>query len=95
MNYTKYHCGSEWMPNWLRRVFSIRFNESCELHDIELDDEEVSRLDADINFYRRMLIQAQGSFFWKQTALAYFVIVRLLGPISMAITKWLQKYKER
>ena len=78
-----YYCGPWWMPNWLRRIGSYKFNAACKIHDLDYKaPHRFARLEADTRFLAHMLRQAGGSFFWECVAVSYFLAVRVAGWLS-------------
>jgi hypothetical protein len=79
----KYYCGAWWMPEWLQRILSYKFNASCRVHDMDYEAKsKFSKLEADARFMCHMLRQAAGSFFWEHIAWVYYRTARLLGGPS-------------
>lgn len=77
---TKYYCGYQTLPKWFRKILSYKFNASCRLHDMHYrSNTKRSQLDADIEFLRNCLKQANANMFWSFMAYAAYFIVRLLG----------------
>lgn len=83
-----YYCGAWWMPEWLQKILSYRFNASCKIHDLDYEalDEDgkhiFSKLEADARFLSHMIRQASGSFFWEHVAWVYYRTARLFGGPS-------------
>lgn len=69
------------MPRWMRRLASIKFNTSCKKHDEDYGETAATRLDADMQFYKNMLEEADRSLFWRAMALFYFNLVRTVGRL--------------
>ena len=75
-----YYCGYESMPKWQRRIFSIKFNASCKVHDLDYKYDTVyTKEEADIRFLKHMLRQADGSLFWEFMALMFYLAVHRKG----------------
>ena len=78
----KFYCGPWWMPRWLRRILSFKFNASCKVHDLDYASREFSRIEADDRFLLHMIRQAKSSLFWEIYAMSYYILVRILGKLS-------------
>ena len=63
----------------MRRIASSKFNNACKLHDEDYGNEDITRFQADVMFYRNMLTEAGGSLSLKMMALLYFVLARAVG----------------
>ena len=63
---SKYYCGSVWIPGWIRRILSIRFD----------------REETDTRFLLHMIRQCKGNIFWEIIATFYYIFVRILGKLS-------------
>lgn len=83
----KDYCGAFWMPVWLRKLLSNKFNASCKIHDLDYSSKKYSRLDSDIRFKNHMLRQAKSSKLWKLLAHTFYLAVRLGGKISWKVDK--------
>ena len=77
-----YYCGPWWMPNFIRRIFSYKFNASCKIHDLDYASGEFTRLEADVRFFSHMSRQANGWLFWEMVAVLYYVMARFVGRMS-------------
>lgn len=86
----KDYCGPFWMPSFMRKWASSKFNASCKIHDMDYDSERFTRKEADARFLFHMLKQAHGSVFWVLMAGWYYTWVRLGGWIS-----WNKAKKDR
>lgn len=78
----KDHCGPYWMPSFLRRAVSSKFNASCKIHDMDYESKKYSRSEADKRFRDHALRQAGNSAFWKTVARVFYGLVRVGGRIS-------------
>lgn len=74
-----HRCGPGWMPEALRRVLSVRFNPACAQHDRDYQSGEGGRAEADARFLDHMLELADGSWWWRFLAHAYYRAARLFG----------------
>lgn len=83
----KYHCGAWWVPKFIRRLLSIKFNESCLIHDLDYENEQISRKESDKKFLLNMIEQANGNFGLKSLAFSFYIFVRILGIFSWGIKK--------
>lgn len=79
---SKSRCGPNWMPEWLRRIGSCKFNASCRVHDMDYATHKYSRDEADERFLQNMLKQADGSIFWSGIAYLYYWLARFAGKLS-------------
>lgn len=76
----KDYCGPNWMPSWIRRFFSSKFNASCRLHDWDYSPpHKYTRKEADKRFYEHMKRQSGKNPLWRLTALFYYISVRVFG----------------
>jgi hypothetical protein len=75
-------CGPYWMPSFMRRFLSSKFNASCKIHDLDYESQKFSQREADIRFITHMIKQCDGKFFWEVLAVLYFLSVRIGGKIS-------------
>jgi len=57
----KKYCGTTTLPNWLNSFLSFFHNEACRRHDYQYEG-KVSRVIADLNFLRNMLINGSKNF---------------------------------
>jgi len=78
----KYHCGAYWVPRWIRRILSTRFNASCKIHDLDYASTRFDREEADTRFLLHMVRQAKNSLRWEIIATTYYLFARVLGKIS-------------
>lgn len=79
---SKYYCGSVWIPGWIRRILSIRFNASCKIHDLDYESTRFDREETDTRFLLHMIRQCKGNIFWEIIATFYYIFVRILGKLS-------------
>lgn len=84
MSGKKYYCGPSWryFPDWLRRILSYKFNESCKIHDQDYSSGKLTKEEADQKFLENMLKQAEGSSFWTSMAHAYYRATKMFGSFS-------------
>lgn len=78
----KDYCGPYWMPSWMRKHFSKKFNASCKIHDLDYASTKFSRDQADARFHDHMNRQAEHSLYWRTIAFFYYIAVRLAGKWS-------------
>jgi hypothetical protein len=81
-NKRKDYCGPYWMPKWLRRILSNKFNASCKIHDLDYATTRFTRDEADARFQDHMNKQAKNSLKWRLVAFIYYVMVRIGGKLS-------------
>ena len=79
---TKYYCGSWWVPRFIRKILSIKFDASCRIHDLDYRHKEFKREEADTRFLFHMIRQSKNSVFWEFIATAFYIFVRVLGKLS-------------
>lgn len=76
------YCGVNWlMPQWLRKWLSVKFSESCRLHDLYYALPKMDLKLADEVFYKHMKLQANGNLFWLCVAKIYFWFVTVFRKI--------------
>lgn len=78
----KDYCGPFWIPSWMRKFLSNRFNASCYIHDKDYISCKMTRLQADNRFLEHMLRQVKGKIFPTILAYCFYVMVRIGGWIS-------------
>jgi len=78
----KDHCGPYWMPRWIRRILSSKFNASCKIHDLDYITTRFTRDEADARFQDHMNRQAKSSLKWRFIAFCYYIAVRVGGKFS-------------
>ena len=78
----KDYCGPFWMPKFLRKLVSNKFNASCKIHDLDYVSDKFTQKESDDRFLAHMLKQAKGSVFWVLMAACFYTAVRLGGWIS-------------
>lgn len=78
----KDYCGPFWMPSFMRRWMSAKFNASCKIHDLDYESQKYTQQEADMRFIRNMIKQCKGQFLWEIFACMYFLAVRAGGKIS-------------
>ena len=66
-----YRCGPGWMPEWMRRLLSIRFNSACAAHDSAYQAGLVSKRESDRKFLSNMIGLAGWNPFWYLMAYVY------------------------
>jgi len=75
----RYHCGvNRFMPKWVRRILSYKFNEACFVHDVDHNSGMDMKL-ADRRFYEHMQEIAGTNPFLQAQALAYYTAVRIFS----------------
>lgn len=77
-----YHCGPWWLPRWIRRVLSVRFNASCKIHDLDYEASRFDREEADTRFLLHMIRQSRHSLGWEIMATVFYLAVRVVGKTS-------------
>ena len=82
MKKEKYYSGATWVPRWLRKIFSTRFNASCKVHDMDYTTTKFTREEADTRFLMHMIRQSKGSIFFECLATFYYIFVRILGKLT-------------
>jgi len=82
MKKEKYYCGATWVPRWLRKILSSKFNASCRVHDLDYETIRFDREEADTRFLMHMIRQAKNSLFWEIIATIYYLFCRTLGKLS-------------
>ena len=88
------YCGPFWMPSFLRKWASSKFNASCKIHDMDYGSPKYTQKDADSRFLYHMMKQASGSMFWIIVAFCFYLMVRAGGWISYKKTKDLRESKK-
>lgn len=83
----KYYCGPFWMPKFLQKWASFKFNHSCKIHDEDYALGELTQKEADDKFLVNMIKQANGKFYWMPIAGWYWLWVRMAGWISYKNSK--------
>lgn len=83
----KYYCGPSFLPTWVRRILSYKFNISCKIHDEMYSSKNLSRDEADELFFYHMLIQAEGTVFWTLMAHVYYCLVRCGGRLFWLLSR--------
>ena len=78
----RYHCGSWWLPKWVRKILSVKFNASCYIHDLDYKRTRTEKEEADTRFLLNMIKQSKGSIFLEIIATIFYIIVRILGIFS-------------
>ena len=78
----KDYCGPWYMPRFMRRFLSTRFNASCRLHDLDYHKKVMTRKEADDRFLAHMLRQADGKLVGIVSAYVYYAMVRMGGWFS-------------
>lgn len=79
----KVACGPWWMPKFIRRFLSSRFNSSCIIHDRDYETKKYTQKEADKRFLKHMLKQSEGKFFLtKVLAYSFYFAVRVGGRFS-------------
>ncbi len=78
----KDYCGPYWMPVYIRKTLSNKFNASCKIHDLDYTTTKYSRDVADARFQDHMNRQAKNSLWWRFLAFVYYVMVRIGGKMS-------------
>lgn len=78
----KDYCGPYWMPSWLRKLLSSKFNASCKIHDLDYTSSKFTQKEADVRFLIHMIRQAKTSKFWRFIATLYYLAVRIGGKFS-------------
>lgn len=76
-----HRCGPGFFPEWVRRVLSIPFNESCAAHDEAYEEGVWPQEDIDSQFLEDMLSQAGRNPFLWLLAHAYYLMARLGGHL--------------
>lgn len=82
MQERKDYCGPYWMPSFLRRAISSKFNASCKIHDMDYMSKKYSRSEADLRFRDHVLRQAGNSRFWRVIGRIFYGMVRIGGRFS-------------
>ena len=77
----KHYCGPYWMPKFMRKWLSGKFNASCRLHDIHYEKMNYSRREADQIFLKNCLAQSNSSGTDIIAAL-FFIAVVIGGRLS-------------
>lgn len=76
----KYNCGPQAFPEWIRKIFSLRFNQSCKMHDKNYNIRtKLTKEEADNKFLKNMKRQAMGSIFWTIIAYFFYFLVKYTG----------------
>lgn len=76
------YCGVKWlMPHWFRKFLSVKFSESCRLHDLYYALPKMDLELADRMFYKHMKLQAGGNLWWRFVALVYYAAVTVFRII--------------
>ena len=83
----KDYCGPYWLPKFMRRFLSSKFNASCKIHDLDYDTQKFSQQEADIRFITHMIKQCHGRFLWEVLACVFFIFVRIGGKLSWTKSK--------
>lgn len=83
----KYYCGAWWVPKFIRKILSVRFNASCKIHDLDYMNKEITREESDVKFLLNMIRQSKGSIFFEFIATLFYIFVRILGKISWKKSK--------
>lgn len=78
----KDYCGPYWLPAFMRRFLSSKFNASCKIHDMDYESDKYTQQDADVRFIRNMIKQCKGRYLWEVVAVIFFLAVRAGGKIS-------------
>ena len=78
----RYYCGAWWVPRWIRKILSIKFNASCRVHDLDYASGSFTREEVDTRFLLHMIRQSKESVFWEIMATFFYIFVRLLGKFS-------------
>jgi len=78
----KYYCGALWVPRWIRKILSIKFNASCKIHDLDYSSTRFDREEADTRFLLHMIRQSKNSFSCEVVATMYYLFVRMLGKFT-------------
>lgn len=52
---SKYYCGPNILPGWMKKIFSRDFNQACKFHDEAYSEKELTRKQADKEFLNIML----------------------------------------
>lgn len=78
----KYYCGATWVPTWIRRILSFRFNASCKIHDLDYTTTRFDREEADTRFLLHMIRQSKNSIGYEILATIYYLIVRICGKLA-------------
>jgi len=78
----KDYCGPYWMPSFLRKAVSSKFNASCKIHDMDYASRQYSRSEADKRFREHSLRQAGSHKGWRILARIFYLLVRIGGRIS-------------
>lgn len=82
MKKRKDYCGPYWLPSFIRRIMSIKFNASCKIHDLDYFSKKYSRLEADKRFLNHTKRQAKNNIIFISIAYLYYFMVRIGGRIS-------------
>ena len=77
----KDYCGPYWMPSFMRKWLSSKFNASCKIHDRDYE-KGIPQEKADFRFIQHLYRQSKGRFFWEVVACIFFLMVRAGGKIS-------------
>jgi hypothetical protein len=73
----------DWLPDWIKRILSYKFNASCRVHDLDYRaPAKYTQYEADRRFLDNMLKQAGWNPFWIMMAYAYYWMTRLMGWMS-------------
>jgi hypothetical protein len=78
----KYYCGAWWVPKFIRRILSFKFNASCKIHDLDYGSKEFDREETDKRFLCHMIRQSKNNIFYEVLAAFFYISVRLLGKLS-------------
>jgi len=78
----KYYCGAWWVPKFIRKILSFKFNASCKIHDLDYISKDITREESDVKFLLNMIRQSNGSAFFEICATFFYIFVRILGKLS-------------
>jgi hypothetical protein len=71
----------------MRRILSVKFNESCRIHDEDYTKQELTKEEADKKFLDNMLEQAGESRFWRWAAGWYYWAADKFGGASWEVAE--------
>ena len=83
----KDYCGPFWMPKFLRKWASSKFNASCRVHDFDYASDKYTQKQSDMRFLGNMIKQSEGRIFWVLVAVSFYIMVRIGGFISYKKSK--------
>ena len=74
----KYCCGPDYLPDWLRKYLSKKFDIACLWHDYHYETKEKSRRESDDYFLEQMISLSKTR--WDRIiAYTFYYICRLFG----------------